>query len=442
MFKSLKFIFGKKIDRIRKNIFANLFELILSTIYQILLIPLMIYSWGIQLYGVWIFLVSIPYTLSTLNIDISEGVSQQLILNKNKKDKYLNELFSNSLICTLINCLIFYSFYSSLYSFFGSNFETLKIFNNSDLNLIIILIAFWYCIELIIKNIHAGISINGSLNIVTYLDAYFRFIPGILIAFLGLISKNLLFAALILIFFSIIKLLISIFFLKKLTSLKIKFSTVRFQIIKKIYLISKSYYLNSLSNSFYLSGFNFIIGVFYSAEILSMFYSLNTLFRWSISKLTGVFLLTLRFEYANFFSQKLYSKIKELFLFQLRFLFIILFLYLVFCIFFGEYFYNLFTLNVYKDFKTLMIVLVIENIIYIFSNTYLIFLKSLNRFFQVSILDVILSVILFFLILIISKNQINLVYLIYILIIRSLILLFFNRYVVLKMFKNFDRKYD
>lgn len=435
MLKKLKKIFSQNIKRVKKNVIANTSEFSLNIIYQITLLPLMIFSWGAEIYGVWIFLLSIPSVLHTFNIDINEGVTQELILNKKKKYKYLNEFYSNSFVCSLFNCSLFFILYSIIYYFFSSNFNVLQNFNNNNINLIISLIGLWFCIELFVKNINSGITISGSLNIITYIDIFFKYIPNLMIAFIGFYTQDLLYASFILILFSITKLIVSTVFLLKLTSLRFYISQINLTKIKLIYFKSKSYYMLNISNITYHAGIKFIIGTFYNPEIITLYHSLNTLFRWSVSKITSIFLLLLNFEYANFFNKKKYSKIKELFNFQLKLIFTILSGYSIFSFFFGEYLFNLWTFNNFDNYKSLLLVIVIENIIFIISNTYLLLIRSINRFFKESVIDFGLSLSVYIIIFLLARHEFSLAFLIYPLIVRSLVLMIIYRNSVKKFFE-------
>ena len=62
---------------------------------QILFPPLMIMFWGVENFGIWIFITAIPSTFSILNLNFSQAAKIEMTLNysKNKK-KLVNVNFS------------------------------------------------------------------------------------------------------------------------------------------------------------------------------------------------------------------------------------------------------------------------------------------------------------------------------------------------------------
>ena len=60
-----------------------------SSFIQIFIVPLMILSWGIENYGIWIFFMSIPAVLTLFNLKFIIAVRQELILIFRKKKKII-----------------------------------------------------------------------------------------------------------------------------------------------------------------------------------------------------------------------------------------------------------------------------------------------------------------------------------------------------------------
>ena len=83
-------IFKKnEILRIKRNFFSQSMMFISSSFMQILIVPLMILSWGIENYGIWIFFMSLPAVLTLFNLKFVIAVRQELILVINKKKKII-----------------------------------------------------------------------------------------------------------------------------------------------------------------------------------------------------------------------------------------------------------------------------------------------------------------------------------------------------------------
>ena len=96
--------------REKKNIFSSLSNLSFQTISQIFYPPLMILVWGTDLFGVWIFLFSIPSMFLLFNIQFNDAAIQSISIYNSRKDyKNANLYFSNSVIFVILNLVVFNS---------------------------------------------------------------------------------------------------------------------------------------------------------------------------------------------------------------------------------------------------------------------------------------------------------------------------------------------
>ena len=107
MIKSYKkfFILGlKQKKRIKKNIFSGISSEMTQILTQISFTPLMIYFWGIENFGVWIFLLAIPNIFSIFNVNFNNAaINEMTIFNSNKNilgmmphpERMIDEIISN-----------------------------------------------------------------------------------------------------------------------------------------------------------------------------------------------------------------------------------------------------------------------------------------------------------------------------------------------------------
>ena len=99
-------------SREKKNLVSSLSNLSLQTFVQILYPPLMIFSCGANLFGSWIFLISIPSILLVFNIQFNDAAIQEITIYKAKNNiNKANEYFSSSIIFILFNLIIFNSIF-------------------------------------------------------------------------------------------------------------------------------------------------------------------------------------------------------------------------------------------------------------------------------------------------------------------------------------------
>ena len=426
MFSEIQKLMGSNFTRFKINTKSYIIEFIAKILLQLITIPLMIKGWGLNNFGIWIFLTSIPHILSIANIDVVQAVKQELILNKNKGIDYLNTLFSNSFSCTLLNSLIFGIFYSLVFILFFDKFEIINDYKYNNLSSLILLIIFGYFFETISQNLLISFDAIGQIKKTVLINNNFNIVLTLLIAISGFFFSNLIIAALIYCIICFLKFLFTAYKVKN-NDIKFLINRINYKTIKSIFIISKSYYLNNFSGVIYLSGINFIIGVFYSAEIVSLVHSLNTMFRWSVSRLSSIFIMPFNYEFPNYFKDGKYLLLSKLFKAQLRLLIIILSVYLISSILFGSFIFNIWVEKIFDDFSVLLILIVVENTIYIFGNNYLFYLKSINKFYFFSKIDLLLSFFVIISLFFLGSYNYNIESFIYILLIRSFIALIILR---------------
>ena len=136
----LNFIFHKQQ---KKRIFNNLVSRINSNFFlilsQILFPSLMIMTWGVDNFGIWMFLISVPYSISILNVDLVTPITNKMSFyyNKNRSNE-LSNIYSNFLFIVLFNLIISILLIGLILFSFDFN---LKIFNDLSINQIRISLA-------------------------------------------------------------------------------------------------------------------------------------------------------------------------------------------------------------------------------------------------------------------------------------------------------------
>ena len=426
MFKEIQKLLGKNILRFNNNLKAYSVEFVSLTLLQLFIIPLMIKGWGVSNFGVWIFIMAIPGTLSLANIDVIQATRQELTLRYNKNTKYLNNLFSNSIMCTLLNLLIFGIFYFLLFLFFFDKFEVLNTFKGTNFRILTILIYLGVCLKILTENFLVVFDCVGNTSKTTLLTNKFHIMQLISIAMIGFFTNQLFFAGLSYFIVNLVSFSYSIFIIQN-NKIRFSINNIKLNEIKKIFLISKSYYLSNFATVIYISGFMFLVGIFYSAQIVALIHALNTLFRWSISRVTSIFMKPFIYEFANYYKDKKYNLLQKLFNSQLKIVILMLLVYFFGSILFGEFIFNIWTLNKFDNFNYLLLLIVLENTIYIIQQNYLLYLKSINNFYFLSKIDFLLSIFVLISIYLLGAYGFNLETFLYILLLRSSITLITSR---------------
>ena len=203
----------EQIKRVSKN-FISLVTLNSSlTLSQILFPPLMITFYGLENFGIWVFLTALPSVLSVLNFDLNEAAKTEMSIyfNKNNKNK-INEIFNNSIILTVIFIFILSIIGFVIINFYNFKLEILKNLNSDELNLILICVFLSFYLNIFNSIFKTGITYWGRLDISTYIETFFDLSTKILIIILGVFFEKLIFAFIALLFVGILKTFIFYFF--------------------------------------------------------------------------------------------------------------------------------------------------------------------------------------------------------------------------------------
>ena len=98
MKKNLFFKFNQtQSKRVKKNFFALFSNFSTQILVQIIYPPLMLLFWGIENFGIWIFITAIPSTLSMLNLNFSLAVKIEMSINRKIIKFFLNPLYGEKI---------------------------------------------------------------------------------------------------------------------------------------------------------------------------------------------------------------------------------------------------------------------------------------------------------------------------------------------------------
>ena len=127
MKKNILFKFtSSQFSRIKKNFNSFFLNFSVQIIIQIFYLPLMLFFWGTENFGIWIFVTTIPSTLSVLNIDFTRAAKTEMSINniRNKKKKSKSK-FSE---CLWLNFNEYVNFFYYFYYIFFINRSKLENF--------------------------------------------------------------------------------------------------------------------------------------------------------------------------------------------------------------------------------------------------------------------------------------------------------------------------
>ena len=133
--------------RVKKNFVSLLSNLSSKLLIQIIYPPLMLLFWGVENFGIWIFVTAIPSTLTMFNLNFSLAAKIEMSINdaKNKKN-LVNTTFHNGFGLILMNMIIFTIIWVSALFLTELNFKIFESFNPHELKLLLIpiILSFYF----------------------------------------------------------------------------------------------------------------------------------------------------------------------------------------------------------------------------------------------------------------------------------------------------------
>ena len=308
------FIFTKKqIVRIKKNLFAKLNSESSQVVTQFLCPPLMIVFWGLDQFGIWLFLISLTSMFSMLNFNFTEASLQEMsIYNNQKKYNKVNETFQNTLGLIIINLLILSLIIFIYLFFFEINFLIIEGLNLNEVKIIFFLIILSVYIDIFNSLLNIGIWYQGkqyiSVNILTIIEI----ISKLSIVLAGYFFESLIYASIILVIFSLARTIVLYYYFNLFNSF-LKFSLTEFSKKKslRLFKLSIGHFTDLLANTIRNSGLIVLIGFFFNANLVAFISTAKTLFYFFPLRFFNIFDSISLFEYAKGFASRSISKLKN-----------------------------------------------------------------------------------------------------------------------------------
>lgn len=428
--KILKLNFYKfKNKRINKNIISQIYLNIFLTISQVLFPVLMITFYGLEDFGVWIFLTAIPSTLALLNFNFSTAAKTEMSIYFNKKNiKKVNEIFNNCIFLTLIFVSILFFLTFITIDLINFNLAILKNLNTSDLKIIIICIFLSFYLEVINGIFRTGITYSGRLDIDTYLQIIFDILSKLLIIIFGVIFGELLFASYALLIVNIVKIFSYCFYFTIFNRFLIQFSFRLISIKQSIRLvkISLPYHLDIVSglmkNSFQI----IILGIFFNAQIVGLVSTFRTLFYFLPIRLWGVINKLIFYEIIKLYSNKKYALLKRNYFDLIKVISITEIFFLLIAIFLGKFVYNLW-INFSYDFDYFLLLLIVFDVCILALSRFIsIIPRAINKFLDISLFTIFINLVILLVAYGLFINQQSYLFLFTLNLIGSIIILIFN----------------
>ena len=337
-------------NRIKNNFVSLLSNFSSKILIQILFPPLMIMFWGVENFGIWIFITAIPSTFSILNLNFSQAAKIEMTLNysKNKK-KLVNVNFHNGFALIIMNMFIFTIIWSAAYLINGLN---LKIFENisiDNIKTVIFLVILSFYFTIFDSILATGISYWGKLYIYTYIKSLSEILIKLLVVIVGFFSDNLIYASIVFFLISLTRtLLLYYFFLinKKYVFLSLKYLDIKN--LLKLFKLSLSYYAETIVQIIKHNCLIIVLGIFFTAEVIGLISTAKTLFYFFPIFFIAIFNHTSMYEYTENIGKKFFDFVKRGFKLHMLISFTFVTLFVLSSIAFGSLIYNFWTNYNYK----------------------------------------------------------------------------------------------
>ena len=277
--KILRLIKDNKKVPIAKNMYANLFGIIVNLLNQIVLVPLFLIMWPIELYGDWIILSSFSVFFSMTDLGFNSA-SMNYFSIKYAEGKYtacskviLNNYVSISVIsvCVLLLTVAFLCVFDIVSIF------DLHLLDKSEASLIFILLT-CYVLEGMFSTIPNAIYMAKSkMHKAYFLDNLTRVIEVIIIIGSLLLRLSLIWMVTIYCLPKIILFIYKLYDTNKLYHLRDFHFVIDKVLLKELFVPSLTFMTFPLGNALMIQGFNIIINTFFGASSLILFSTTRTL---------------------------------------------------------------------------------------------------------------------------------------------------------------------
>lgn len=380
---------------IYKNFFSFLSVFSSQTVIQILYPPAMIFAWGVEKFGIWILITTIPSVLTILNVNFSSASRSEMSINFEKKNLvYINKIFQNMFCLVLFSSIFFFLIWIIAFSYDQVNLKSLENIDYEDVKIIFLFVALSTHCLIIDQIFYCGITYTGDTSKYNYSNLFFDTLIKIIIPFLGLFTDNLIYASLILVTFSFLR----TFFLyivfknqnKDQLSLKVDLFNIKLSI--KIFRLSLSYHLDNISSVIRNNGFIILIGIFFSPVLIGLISTTRTLFYFLPIRFLDIINNTLFYEFSKMHGRSHTASIIKIFKSHIYLNVFLMIIFSTLSLLFGKLVYEFWINDEYVLSNIFLIIIIIDTVIFNFFNSIETFIKSINMFLYSSIIKVFLSI--------------------------------------------------
>ncbi len=380
--------------RVKKNFFSLFSNLSSKLLLQMMYPPLMLLFWGVDNFGIWLFITAIPSTLTMFNINFTQAAKIQMSINDSQnKRKLVNTIFSNGFGLIIINMIIFTLICISAFFLIDLDFKVFESIDYQELKTILFLIILSFYFSIFDSILVTGITYRGKLNIATNVKTLFELLLKFSIITCGIFSDNLIYAGIIFLAASMLQTLILYYYYlenKKYLFLSIKL--IKLKELLFLFKLSLSFYAEAITNITKHNGLIILLGIFFTSEIVGLVSTVKTLFYFLTLKFINLIVHTSIYEYSIGYGKKQAKKLKYNYKRHIFYIFLILSIFTIVSLIIGPKIYNFWTNDKYELNYFLLLLVVLDSVFYNLRDTICIIIKSVNKFLRPAIIETSLTI--------------------------------------------------
>jgi len=398
-------------SRLKRNIFSSISSQSLKIFIQIFYPPLMIFFWGIENFGIWIFLISIPNIIQIFNFNLTDAsVNQMAIYNAQKKHTKSNEIFQNTILFVFINIIILSLTLLIFFFLKKFSFSILENINSKEVKIILILLFASIYLKLFESIFSTCLQSIGKIYIGYNLEIAHDFFSKSFIIIAGIFYNSLVVAALIFFLLSSLRFFIKfLFFIKYKNKLKISFELISKKIIFKLIKLSIGHMSDIIANLIKHSGVIFIAGIFLNPYLVGLITTVKTIFYFMPVSLFGKINFALSYEISNLYGKKNHKLIKLILTRYIKITCLLIIGFILFSYFIGPYIYNYWIGNKYELKMIFLLLIVFDSSLFVIRQVLITPLVAINKNILLGLSDLfftIIAIVIFFLSFYFEQNYI------------------------------------
>lgn len=264
---------------IQRNLFSNFFGIGVQLLNQILLVPLYLYYWNVNLYSDWIIITAISSFFSISDIGLNSVTTNQFAISYTRGEKQLcTSLLTNNYLLiglvasiAMISCLIYVSCFDIV-----SNLS-LHILSREEASYIFLVLTGMIFIGMASSVSDAIYRANSKTHKGVYLNNTARLCECLIILFSLIVHLPMTIMVTIYLLPKCIILVYKTIDTRKLFAYTFRIEDRNIPLLKKLFIPSLTFMSFPVGNAIVYQGFTLVVNKFFGAEALVLFNTTRTL---------------------------------------------------------------------------------------------------------------------------------------------------------------------